>query len=52
MVIGDSENLKYEDSFFDAVTVSFGVRNFESLEVGLNEILRVLKPNGMLVIWW
>ena len=36
MVIGDSENLKYEDSFFDAVTVSFGVRNFESLELGLN----------------
>jgi demethylmenaquinone methyltransferase/2-methoxy-6-polyprenyl-1,4-benzoquinol methylase len=50
MVIGDSENLKYEDSFFDAVTVSFGVRNFESLELGLNEILRVLKPKGMLVI--
>ena len=50
MVIGDSENLKYEDNFFDAVTVSFGVRNFESLDSGLSEIFRVLKPNGSLVI--
>ena len=50
MVIGDSENLKYNDNFFDAVTVSFGVRNFDSLELGLNEILRVLKSKGMLVI--
>ena len=50
MVIGDSENLKYEDNFFDAVTVSFGVRNFESLDSGLTEIFRVLKPNGSLVI--
>ena len=50
MVIGDSENLKYEDNFFDAVTVSFGVRNFESLNSGLREIFRVLKPNGSLVI--
>jgi len=50
MVIGDSENLNYEDNFFDAITVSFGVRNFESLDLGLSEILRVLKPNGSLVI--
>ena len=50
MVIGDSENLKYENDFFDAVTVSFGVRNFESLNSGLSEIFRVLKPNGSLVI--
>ena len=50
MVIGDSENLKYEDNFFDAVTVSFGVRNFESLDSGLREIFRVLKPNGIFVI--
>jgi demethylmenaquinone methyltransferase/2-methoxy-6-polyprenyl-1,4-benzoquinol methylase len=50
MVIGDSENLKYENDFFDAITVSFGVRNFESLDSGLNEIFRVLKPNGSLVI--
>ena len=50
MIIGDSENLKYENDFFDAVTVSFGVRNFESLDSGLSEIFRVLKPNGSLVI--
>ena len=50
MVIGDSENLKYEDNLFDAVTVSFGVSNFESLDSGLREIFRVLKPNGSLVI--
>ena len=50
MVIGDSENLKYDDNFFDAVTVSFGVRNFESLDSGLREIYRVLKTNGSLVI--
>jgi demethylmenaquinone methyltransferase/2-methoxy-6-polyprenyl-1,4-benzoquinol methylase len=50
MVVGDSENLKYENDFFDAVTVSFGVRNFESLDSGLSEIFRVLKPNGSLVI--
>ena len=50
MVIGDSENLKYENDFFDAITVSFGVRNFESLDSGLSEIFRVLKPNGSLVI--
>lgn len=50
MVIGDSENLKYENDFFDAITVSFGVRNFESLDSGLFEIFRVLKPNGSLVI--
>jgi demethylmenaquinone methyltransferase/2-methoxy-6-polyprenyl-1,4-benzoquinol methylase len=50
MVVGDSENLVFEDSTFDAVTVSFGVRNFETLEIGMAEILRVLKPNGSLVI--
>lgn len=50
MVVGDSENLSYGDASFDAVTVSFGVRNFETLETGLAEILRVLKPNGTLVI--
>ena len=38
MVIGDSEDLKYNDNFFDAITVSFGVRNFESLNSGLSEI--------------
>jgi len=50
MVVGDSENLNFTDNSFDAVTVSFGVRNFETLETGLAEILRVLKPKGTLVI--
>ena len=50
MVIGDSENLSFEDNYFDAVTISFGVRNFETLEKGLKEIYRVLKPSGKLVI--
>ena len=50
MVIGDSENLPFEDNSFDAITVAFGVRNFETLEKGLAEILRVLKPNGIFVI--
>ena len=50
MVQGDSENLPFEDNTFDAITVAFGVRNFETLEKGLAEILRVLKPNGIFVI--
>lgn len=50
MMLGDSENLPFEDNTFDAITVSFGVRNFETLEKGLSEILRVLKPNGIFVI--
>ena len=50
MVIGDSENLPFEDNSFDAITVAFGVRNFENLEKGLSEILRVLKPDGVFVI--
>lgn len=50
MVVGDSESLSFEDNSFDAVTVSFGVRNFETLESGLSEILRVLKPKGTLVV--
>lgn len=50
MVLGDSENLQFEDHTFDAITVSYGVRNFEDLEKGLSEILRVLKPNGALVV--
>ncbi len=50
MILGDSENLPFEDSTFDAVTVAFGVRNFENLEKGLKEILRVLKPNGTFVV--
>jgi demethylmenaquinone methyltransferase/2-methoxy-6-polyprenyl-1,4-benzoquinol methylase len=47
---GDSENLGFEENKFDAVTVAFGVRNFENLEKGLQEILRVMKPGAMLVI--
>jgi len=50
MVLGDSENIPYPDHYFDAITVAFGVRNFENLEKGLAEILRVLKPNGIFVI--
>lgn len=50
MVIGDSENLTFADNSFDAITVAFGIRNFENLEKGLSEILRVLKPNGIFVI--
>ena len=50
MVLGDSEKMPYEDSSFDAITVAFGIRNFEHLEIGLAEILRVLKPNGIFVI--
>ena len=50
MVIGDSENLSFEDNSFDAITVAFGVRNFENLEKGLSEIFRVLKPKGKFVV--
>ena len=48
--LGDSENLVFEDHTFDAVTVSFGVRNFENLTKGLDSIYRVLKPGGKLVV--
>jgi len=50
MVLADSENMPFEDDYFDAITVAFGVRNFEHLEKGLAEILRVLKPGGIFVI--
>lgn len=50
LVLGDSENIPFEDNYFDAITVGFGVRNFEHLEKGFTEILRVLKPNGVFVI--
>jgi demethylmenaquinone methyltransferase/2-methoxy-6-polyprenyl-1,4-benzoquinol methylase len=50
MVQADSENLPYSDNTFDAITVAFGVRNFEDLEKGLSEIYRVLSPNGIFVI--
>jgi len=47
---GDSENISFPENFFDAITVAFGVRNFENLEKGLSEMFRVLKPNGRAVI--
>lgn len=47
---GDSEELQFEDNKFDAVIVSFGVRNFENLEKGLSDMYRVLKPGGKTVI--
>jgi demethylmenaquinone methyltransferase / 2-methoxy-6-polyprenyl-1,4-benzoquinol methylase len=47
---GDSETIKFDDNSFDAVTVAFGVRNFQQLEKGLSEIRRVLKPGGRLVV--
>ncbi len=50
MLLADSENMPFDDNTFDAVTVAFGIRNFETLEKGLAEILRVLKPNGIFVI--
>jgi demethylmenaquinone methyltransferase/2-methoxy-6-polyprenyl-1,4-benzoquinol methylase len=50
MILGDSESIAFDDNSFDAVTVAFGVRNFEHLECGLQEIKRVLKPGGMLAI--
>ena len=50
MVVGDSEDIRYADNTFDAITVSFGVRNFANLDKGLGEIRRVLKPGGILVI--
>jgi demethylmenaquinone methyltransferase/2-methoxy-6-polyprenyl-1,4-benzoquinol methylase len=50
MVYGDSENIPYKNNSFDAVTVAFGVRNFENLEIGLSEIYRVLKPGGIFVV--
>lgn len=48
--LGDSEKLPFEADEFDAVTVAYGVRNFENLEIGLADIQRVLKPDGKAVI--
>jgi len=50
LIYGDSEKLPFKENKFDAVTVAFGVRNFENLNKGLKEIYRVLKPGGMVVI--
>ena len=50
LVIGDSENLPFENNTFEAMTSGFGVRNFENLEIGLSEMNRVLKPGGHVAI--
>jgi len=50
LTYGDSENLQFEDQSFDAITVAFGVRNFENLKMGLTEMHRVLGPNGRTAI--
>lgn len=50
MRLADSESMPFEDNSFDAITVAFGIRNFENLDQGLYEIYRVLKPNGVFVI--
>jgi demethylmenaquinone methyltransferase/2-methoxy-6-polyprenyl-1,4-benzoquinol methylase len=47
---GDAENLKFNDSTFDVVTIGYGVRNFTNLKNSLNEIYRVLKKDGLLII--
>lgn len=48
--LGDSEKLPFEDNHFDAITVAYGVRNYENLEKGLADMRRVLKPGGKMVI--
>ena len=48
--LGDSETLPFTANQFDAVTVAYGVRNFENLEKGLADIQRVLKPGGKVVV--
>ncbi|MBA2499958.1 MAG: bifunctional demethylmenaquinone methyltransferase/2-methoxy-6-polyprenyl-1,4-benzoquinol methylase UbiE [Chitinophagaceae bacterium] len=50
LVQGDSETINFADHSFDAIMVAFGVRNFENLEKGLTEMLRVLKPGSRLII--
>lgn len=50
MVLGDGEKIPFDDHSFDAITVAFGIRNFENLDAGLQEILRVLKPRGQFII--
>jgi demethylmenaquinone methyltransferase/2-methoxy-6-polyprenyl-1,4-benzoquinol methylase len=50
MKLGDSEALPFEDNVFDAITVGFGVRNFENLSLGLSEMLRVTRREGKIII--
>jgi len=47
---GGADHIKYPDHTFDAITISFGIRNFAELEISLHEIRRVLKPDGRLLI--
>ena len=47
---GDAENLNFKDNYFDLVTIGFGVRNFQDLDKGLSESLRVLKAKGTLIV--
>jgi demethylmenaquinone methyltransferase/2-methoxy-6-polyprenyl-1,4-benzoquinol methylase len=50
MVQGDSENMPFEDNTFDATMVAFGVRNFQNLKPGLQDMYRVIKPNALCVV--
>lgn len=50
MIVADCEALPYDEGTFDRISVGFGVRNFEHLELGLSEMYRVLTPGGKLVI--
>lgn len=50
MNLGDSEDLPFEDGYFDGLTVGFGVRNYQNLEKGLAEMLRVIRKDGMAII--
>lgn len=50
LVQGDSETIAFSDNTFDAISVAFGVRNYQNLEKGLSEMFRVLKPGGRLVV--
>ena len=46
----DAEKIPFSDHSFEAITVAFGVRNFENLELGLTEMRRVLRPGGVMLI--
>ncbi len=48
--VGDAEALEFPENSFDAITVGFGVRNFQDLQQGINELFRVLKPGGQLLV--
>ena len=50
MQVGDSESIQFEDNYFDAVSVAFGVRNYENLPKGLDEMCRVLRPGGLVAV--